>query len=112
VVVLSVLDVVPAHDLDFAEVCILFPLLGMSISTCGSHTTHVEKVDFLEEELLVMLQLAHGGYEVVNDVAVHRDPRRSTASWGTPQIKANGEWVHLPGQEVHFNCLHIRTPMP
>ena len=50
-VVLPVLDVIPAHDLDFAQVCILLPLFPSSVpSRCHRLTlhTHVEEVDLLE----------------------------------------------------------------
>jgi len=44
VVVISILDMIPSHDLYLAKVSILFP---------------VEKVDFLEQLLLMMLELAN-----------------------------------------------------
>ena len=59
-VVLSVLDMVPPHDLDLSQVCILFPLTGIrSVPHAEPEQyTHVEEVDFLEELLLMILELA------------------------------------------------------
>ncbi len=59
-IILSVLDVVSAHDFDFSEVGILFPLQAdEDEKTVKVEKTeiHVEKVDFFEELLLVMLEL-------------------------------------------------------
>ncbi len=63
-IILSVLDVVSAHDFDFSEVSILFPLQRMRTrkQSSGKTEIHVEKVDFFEELLLVMFELPdHGG---------------------------------------------------
>ena len=65
VVVLAVLDVVPPHDLDLAEVRVLLPLRGGcygELSCWGERgTTYVEKVDLFEEFLFVVLELADHG---------------------------------------------------
>ena len=64
VIVLAILDVVPAHHLGFAEGGILFPLGRGSARVRrgkGGRETYVEKVDFFEELFFVMLQLTHGG---------------------------------------------------
>lgn len=61
VVVFAVLDVVATHDADFAEVCILFPLECVYLveyRVLMSERTYVEKVDFFEEFLFVVLELA------------------------------------------------------
>ena len=61
VVILSVLDVIPTDNLYLAQTCILFPL-----HRCESNNdddddddTHVEKVDPLEQLLLVVFELSH-----------------------------------------------------
>lgn len=59
-VVFSVLDVVPAHNLDLAKICILLPLRkdeGCGKKNIEKKHTYVEKVDLLEELLLVVLEL-------------------------------------------------------
>lgn len=64
-VVLSVLNVISAHNLDFSEVCILFPLVTLNSSsrsesmlpTCAIGITYIEEINFLEELLLVVLEL-------------------------------------------------------
>lgn len=64
VVVLPVLDVVPAHDFNFTDVGILLPLrdsVRTGIKTSGKKGTYVEEVNLLEELLLVVLELANHG---------------------------------------------------
>jgi hypothetical protein len=66
VIVLSVLDVVPPHDFDLAEVGILLPLRADSREAGGrrqtrDECTYVEEVDLFEEFLLVMLELPDHG---------------------------------------------------
>ena len=62
-VVFPILDVIPTHDADFAQVGILFPLEdGMSEcyllgGVSELEETYVEKVYFLEEFLFVVLEL-------------------------------------------------------
>ena len=63
-VVLPVLDVIPAHNLDLAQVRILLPLLPSSVPSrrrCLMLHTYVKEVDLLEELLLVVLELANHG---------------------------------------------------
>lgn len=60
-VVLAVLDVIPAHDLDLAQVRILLPLFRSSVPfrrCCLTLRTHIEEIDLLEEFLFVVLELA------------------------------------------------------
>jgi hypothetical protein len=59
-IVLSILDVVSAHDPDLTQVRVLFPLQIFSSSAVHSvekDDTNVKKIDFLEQFLLMMLEL-------------------------------------------------------
>lgn len=59
-IVVSVLDVVAPEDLYLAEICILFPLQGMMReSLCLREGTYVEKIDFFQEFLLVVVERAN-----------------------------------------------------
>ncbi len=63
-IVLAVLDVIPAHNPDLAQVRILLPLFPSSVPSrcrCLTPGTHVKEVDLLEEFLLVVLELADHG---------------------------------------------------
>lgn len=64
VVVLSVLNVVPADDFDLAYVGILLPLPRGSETVYGDSDTnaHGEKVDFLEELLFVVFEFSDHYY--------------------------------------------------
>ncbi len=60
VVILSILDVIPAHDFDLPEVRVLLPLPRLPSATVLSavpRSTHVEEVDLLEQLLLMVLEL-------------------------------------------------------
>ena len=59
-VVFSVLEVVPSHYFDLAEVGILFPLNSLfeiSLFSNLHRVTYIQEVDFLEQLLLVELEL-------------------------------------------------------
>ncbi len=59
-VVLPVLDMVATHDLDFTEIGVLFPL-GRTLDSekTTEKGTYIEKIDFFEELLLMILELAN-----------------------------------------------------
>lgn len=61
VIVCSILNVVPTHHLDLPEVPILLPLQrqGQTLNSSNNLVTHIEKVDFLEELLLVVFELTN-----------------------------------------------------
>jgi hypothetical protein len=65
VVILSVLDMVPAHNFNFSKVGILLPLRRIRkgrLTTTTTTMTYIEKVDLFEELLFMVLEFAdHGG---------------------------------------------------